>query len=56
MSAGPSPSAPASIRDVSRLAGVSRMTVSRVLSKPGLVAPETLAQVQRAIASLGLCS
>jgi len=41
------------IRDVSRLAGVSRMTVSRVLSDPDLVLPGTRARVQKAIADLG---
>ena len=43
----------ATIRDVSRVAGVSRMTVSRVLSQPSLVLPETRARVERAIAALG---
>ena len=41
------------IRDVSRLASVSRMTVSRVLSEPSLVLPETRERVIRAIADLG---
>ncbi|MBT0670205.1 LacI family DNA-binding transcriptional regulator [Novosphingobium profundi] len=41
------------IRDVSRLAGVSRMTVSRVISTPDLVLPATREKVQRAIDSLG---
>ena len=44
---------PPTIRDVSRLADVSRMTVSRVLSDPELVRPETRARVLRAIADLG---
>lgn len=43
----------ATIRDVSRLAGVSRMTVSRALSQPDLVLPETRARVEEAIAELG---
>jgi LacI family gluconate utilization system Gnt-I transcriptional repressor len=41
------------IRDVSRLAGVSRMTVSRVISTPTHVAAETRARVAKAIADLG---
>jgi LacI family gluconate utilization system Gnt-I transcriptional repressor len=41
------------IRDVSRLAGVSRMTVSRVVRDPGVVSPDTRARVNRAIADLG---
>lgn len=41
------------IRDVSRLAGVSRMTVSRVVRDLGLVSPDTRDRVNRAIADLG---
>lgn len=41
------------IRDVSRLAGVSRMTVSRVLSEPSLVLPATRDRVLQAVADLG---
>lgn len=41
------------IGDVSRLAGVSRMTVSRVLRSPEVVVPETQARVRKAIADLG---
>jgi LacI family gluconate utilization system Gnt-I transcriptional repressor len=41
------------IRDVSRLAGVSRMTVSRVLSDPELVLPATREKVLKAVADLG---
>lgn len=41
------------IRDVSRLAGVSRMTVSRVLSDPELVLPTTRDKVLKAVADLG---
>jgi len=52
MSSGRSTRRP-TIRDVSRLAGVSRMTVSRVLSDPDLVLPATRARVQKAIADLG---
>ncbi len=41
------------IRDVSRLAGVSRMTVSRVVRDLGVVSPDTRKRVTRAIAELG---
>lgn len=41
------------MQDVSRLAGVSTMTVSRVLAEPGIVALETRERVQRAIEQLG---
>lgn len=41
------------IRDVARVAGVSIGTVSAVINKAGLVAPETLRHVQRCIAELG---
>src|SRR4051812_25430759 len=41
------------IRDVSRLAGVSRMTVSRVVRGLDIVQPETREQVNKAIADLG---
>jgi LacI family transcriptional regulator, gluconate utilization system Gnt-I transcriptional repressor len=41
------------IHDVSRLASVSRMTVSRVISDPELVLPETRERVVKAIADLG---
>jgi LacI family gluconate utilization system Gnt-I transcriptional repressor len=41
------------IRDVSRLAGVSRMTVSRVMRDLDLVLPATRARVAKAIADLG---
>ncbi len=42
----------ATIRDVSRLARVSRMTVSRYFSNPGLVLPETRDRVAQAVKSL----
>ena len=42
-----------SIRDVAELAGVSVGTVSNVLNKPALVAHETKAKVEAAIATLG---
>ena len=42
-----------SIRDVAELAGVSVGTVSNVLNKPSLVAQETRAKVEAAIATLG---
>jgi LacI family gluconate utilization system Gnt-I transcriptional repressor len=41
------------IREVSQLAGVSRMTVSRALSDPELVLPATRERVQQAITDLG---
>jgi LacI family gluconate utilization system Gnt-I transcriptional repressor len=41
------------IREVSRLAGVSRMTVSRVIRNLDLVLPETRERVHKAIADLG---
>jgi LacI family gluconate utilization system Gnt-I transcriptional repressor len=41
------------IRDVSRLAGVSRMTVSRVVRELGVVSADTRNRVNRAIADLG---
>jgi LacI family gluconate utilization system Gnt-I transcriptional repressor len=50
---GPVPVRRATIRDVSRLASVSRMTVTRVLSEPDLVTDATRERVLRAIADLG---
>lgn len=47
-----SPSQRATIRDVSRLARVSRMTVSRFFSNPELVLPETRERVAKAVRSL----
>lgn len=44
---------PSSMEDVAKTAGVSTATVSRVLNSPDLVAPETAARVQKAIADLG---
>lgn len=41
------------IRDVARVAGVSTMTVSRVINKSGYTSLETRERVQRAIAELG---
>ncbi|MBA3875994.1 MAG: LacI family transcriptional regulator [Anaerolinea sp.] len=43
----------ANIRDVARLAGVSSMTVSRVVNGTGYTSQETRARVERAIAELG---
>jgi LacI family gluconate utilization system Gnt-I transcriptional repressor len=42
----------ATLRDVGRVAGVSAMTASRALHRPGLVAPETAARVRHAAAEL----
>jgi LacI family gluconate utilization system Gnt-I transcriptional repressor len=41
------------MQDVARLAGVSTMTVSRVLTEPGVVAEETRERVERAVEQLG---
>ncbi|MBC2664937.1 LacI family DNA-binding transcriptional regulator [Novosphingobium flavum] len=41
------------MRDVSRLANVSRMTVSRALNDPETVRPDTRARVLQAVADLG---
>lgn len=41
------------IRDVAQRAGVSTMTVSRVINNAGYVSPETRTRVQAAIAELG---
>lgn len=49
----PRPRRRPTIRDVSKLAGVSRMTVSRVISDPELVLPATRERVHKAIADLG---
>ena len=43
----------ATLRDVSQLAGVSRMTVTRVFIRPDQVLPATRARVQQAVAQLG---
>src|SRR6266481_1261889 len=43
----------ATLRDVARLAGVSTMTVSRVVNNSRDVKSETRARVERAIAQLG---
>jgi LacI family transcriptional regulator len=41
------------IRDVARLAGVSTMTVSRVVNRSGYTSPETRRRVEQAVAELG---
>jgi LacI family gluconate utilization system Gnt-I transcriptional repressor len=41
------------IRDVAKVAGVSAITVSRALSRPGLVTPETLERVRSVVARTG---
>nr|WP_321986383.1 LacI family DNA-binding transcriptional regulator [uncultured Lichenicoccus sp.] len=43
----------ATLRDVSLLAGVSRMTVARVLKRSDRVQPATRARVEQAVATLG---
>lgn len=49
----PGPARRPTIREVSRLAGVSHMTVSRVIRDLDVVQPETRARVHKAIADLG---
>ena len=44
---------PATLNDVAREAGVSRMTASRSLSNPGVVAPETIEKVRKAVEATG---
>lgn len=53
--AAPAPARPraASIEDVAQRAAVSTATVSRVLNKPDIVAPETARRVQQAVTELG---
>ena len=41
------------LADVAKLAGVSAITVSRALKTPSVVAPETLARIQEAVARTG---
>jgi LacI family gluconate utilization system Gnt-I transcriptional repressor len=41
------------LHDVARLAGVSCMTVSRVLNRPEVVTPDTIAAVRKAVAHTG---
>lgn len=47
------PSRKPTMRDVSRLAGVSTMTVSRVLADPAMVAQDTRLRVMQAVEQLG---
>lgn len=49
----PSPDQSARMRDVAQLAGVSHMTVSRVLNENGNVRPQTRARVLEAVRQLG---
>ena len=46
----------ATARDVARLARVSTATVSRALSQPGIVRPQTRARIERAVARLNYVS
>jgi LacI family gluconate utilization system Gnt-I transcriptional repressor len=41
------------VHDVARLAGVSPMTVSRVINTPGKVSPVTLERVKQVVAKIG---
>ncbi|HYW90394.1 MAG TPA: LacI family DNA-binding transcriptional regulator, partial [Chloroflexota bacterium] len=43
----------ATVREVARRAGVSAMTVSRVVNRSGRVKPETRLAVEQAIVALG---
>ena len=53
MARKPTPSRRPTLRDVARLAGVSRMTVSRVIRGLDVVLPETRDRVGKAVADLG---
>src|ERR1700743_1686721 len=48
-----SPELPPTLSAVAKLAGVSSITVSRVVRRPGLVAADTRARVERAMRELG---
>lgn len=50
---GGRPGGAPTLQDVARIAGVSPATVSRALNTPGLVRPETVEQVTRAVAKTG---
>ena len=49
------PELPPTLSAVAKLAGVSSITVSRVVRLPGQVAPETRARVERAMRDCKLC-
>ena len=52
MNTPPAPPRRATIRDVARLAGVSTVTVSRVVNAPDQVRRQTRERVEKAMASL----
>lgn len=51
--APPAAGKPVTIRDVAKVAGVSAITVSRALSRPELVTPETLERVRAVVSRTG---
>ena len=51
--ATPPPDGPVRMRDVARAAGVSAMTVSRVLKDPGRVSPKVRQRVEAAVRAIG---
>lgn len=53
MTALPPPPKPATLHEVARAAGVSLITASRALSRPGVVSAKTIARVQQAVEATG---